>query len=155
MASCHQFDNQDSWRSKDPISTKSAGFLYAIHDEINDMFYIGSKLFHKKVKVQLKSQKAKKEYTNDSNWKSYYGSSKYLSSAIKKHGKSKFGRYLLSTWGTKRSLINEECYLQHQMNVLTAQKPDGSYWFYNIFIDKCYRFQGHSNEHNRRKLNNV
>ena len=152
---CKHHEDQDTWLSKEPITTEPYGFIYLIHDLANNRYYIGSKAFKKTVKAHVKSQKRKKTYIRQTNWKSYYGSSKYLDAAIEQHGKENFKRYLISTWNSKRALINEECSLQWKLSVLTLQKPNGIYWFYNIFIDKTYRHSVHTQELKTKGQNHV
>ena len=137
MQRCVGLDNQDSWMSlepADPLNYK--GFIYVIHSLITDQFYIGCKLYQFKV--------GKKFIASD--WKDYWGSSKYLSADIEEHGIENFERYIISQWKTKRSVANAESNLLHKLDVLTAQKDDETYWFYNRAIGKAFRNVGHTQE---------
>ena len=145
MSLCVGFDDQHEWLSRKPIDPQSSmGFTYVIHDTLADRFYIGCKLFwFKRLKM---IQGKKKRTTEGSDWSRYYGSSKHLTAEIAKNGEDKFDRYHIDSWGSKRSIANEEANLLHKLDVLTIQKDCGEYWFYNQGIGKAYRYEGHTQE---------
>lgn len=148
MQLCIGYAEQDGWLSKEPVVRDDMGFLYIIHDTLQNRFYCGMKLFwFKRLRMV---QGKKRRTTKESDWRTYYGSSEDLTAAMAEHGKEHFERYILSTWETKRSLMNEECNLLHKLDVLTSCKDDGSYWFYNKFIGKTYRYDGHTKEVNKK-----
>ena len=145
MKGCIGYDSQGGWLSSKPINpVGNAGFLYIISDNVNDKFYIGSKVFY--FKRHLMRSGKKKLVSYESDWKEYYGSSKKLTKTINDNDIDQFDRYHVSTWDTRRSLINEEANLLHHLDVLTTLKPDGSYLFWNESIGKSFRSDSHTQE---------
>ena len=116
-------------------------FLYCIHDENNDKFYIGSKQFFF-VSTRLNAKKVN-QHPTESDWRTYYGSSTPMKAAMEQYGKKKFKRYMLSTWRNQISLKYEEVRLQWALDVITDVKPNGDFRFYNLCIDKVFRKQEH------------
>ena len=90
------------------------GFVYIIHDQINNMFYIG--------------KKNKRHSRIQSDWQLYYGSSERLSLMVKTLGEDNFTRTILHLCSNKTMMSYWETKTQFQLNVLT----DPSY--YNEFI---------------------
>ena len=132
LQKCTGFDNQGDWMSVSPLKPLNFGFVYCIHNNKLDKCYLGSKQY--------------RFYTEDgfkpSQWQSYYGSSKDLLADIDNMGVDCFDRYVLTEHNTKNSLLYAECNLQHRLNVLYAKKEDGSYLYYNKYIDRCFRGDG-------------
>ena len=90
----------------------SYGFVYRIICNVNSKIYIGCKFFNKK-------------------WKPYYGSSKKLKNDIKLYGKKNFIREILELCGTREETISMEMQMHKQLNVSTAEMPNGELLFYN------------------------
>ena len=105
------------------------GFVYIIHDQINNMFYIGKKNFWTVKKLPpLKGKKNKRHSRIQSDWQLYYGSSERLSLMVKTLGEDNFTRTILHLCSNKTMMSYWETKTQFQLNVLT----DPSY--YNEFI---------------------
>ena len=138
---CVGYDQQGEWMSTKPLDTTKFGFVYFIHNTLYDTFYVGAKQY--------------KFYVNGeyvpSNWKEYYGSSKYLEEDINKLGEQHFDRYAISEWLDKNSLFNAECNLQHKLDVLSLKRDD-EYVFYNRFVNKSFRPQETVSETTKRKI---
>ena len=90
----------------------SYGFVYRIICNVNSKIYIGCKFFNKK-------------------WKPYYVSSKKLKNDIKLYGKKNFIREILELCGTREETISMEMQMHKQLNVSTAEMPNGELLFYN------------------------
>lgn len=120
---------------------KYQGFVYCIVNRVNGRKYIGRKYFHSIRKVKGKTRRQRSE----SDWKTYYGSSKELQEDIKKYGKEKFDRTILSLHITRGDCNYEEVKQQFLYNVL---EEDG---FYNENINgKWHRKPQHISEARRR-----
>ena len=71
-------------------------FVYIITNLINHKKYVGKKLAKfKTTKQPLKGRKNKRRGTQESDWKTYWGSSEKLAADIEKHGEDKFTRQIL------------------------------------------------------------
>jgi len=107
-------------------------FVYKITNTQNNMIYIGYKGFYttkKKnlLKKEISADKRKKTYkkvTNESNWKTYNSSSKFLAELIKDNPKF-FKKEILMFCKTKLQARYYEAKLQFQYEVL--EKEDYSY----------------------------
>ena len=120
---------------------KYQGFVYCIVNRVNGRKYIGRKYFHSIRKVKGKTRRQRSE----SDWKTYYGSSKELQEDIKKYGKEKFDRTILSLHITRGDCNYEEVKQQFLYNVL---EEDG---FYNENINgKWHRKPQYISEARRR-----
>jgi hypothetical protein len=103
------------------------GFVYQITNLINNKTYIGKKLFwFKKIKI-LKGKR--KRYLAESDWKTYYGSSKFLLEEIEKFGKDNFKREILKLCKSKGECSYYEAKYQFDKDVLL--NPD---LYYNDWI---------------------
>ena len=146
MQECVGFQDQHKWMSREPIDPHNhTGYIYLIHNTTDDLFYVGCKLYWFK-RLKRTSRGKKQRVTHESDWGSYYGSSKDLTAAIAEKGEECFDRYIISEWKSKRSVANEEVILLNDLRVLTAQKPDGTYWYYNKAIGKAFRCESHTDE---------
>jgi len=74
-------------------SAQHYGFVYLITNLVTGKKYVGKKLFWFKKTRQVKGKK--KRYLAESDWKTYYGSSKLLQSDIDTIGVDKFKREIL------------------------------------------------------------
>jgi len=71
-------------------------FVYEITNKLNGRKYIGKKKFwFKKTLKPLKGMKRKRKSLVESDWKSYYGSSKELQADVLKYGGENFRRLIL------------------------------------------------------------
>jgi len=69
------------------------GYVYRITNLVNDKQYIGRKYFTLAATKQVKGKK--KKYRKESDWKTYFGSSKDLLEDVEKYGPEKFKREIL------------------------------------------------------------
>jgi len=63
-----------------------------------------------------------KRVTKESDWKTYYGSNKYLKEDIEKYGKEEFERYIIKLAPSKKLLTYYETQMQFMYQVL--EKPE-------------------------------
>jgi len=100
------------------IPDGAVGFIYLItrlnieEDKSSPIYYIGKKLFLKKTKSANK----------DSDWKTYYGSSKWLKEDIEKYGTENFSREITHIAYSKSELTYLEVMEQIKKNVLKVDK---------------------------------
>ena len=142
MSSCVGYDGQSGWLSTSPIDiNEHYGFVYVIHNNKHDMYYVGAKCYWFKNGDTFK----------ESDWRDYYGSSKFLDEAIREVGIEHFDRYVISEWNTQQAIFNAESNLQEKLDVLTAEKPDGTRWFYNRVVGKSFYSPDYTEER-RHKL---
>lgn len=111
------------------------GFIYVIRNLTNDKFYIGKKQIQHKIKRKIGKKElkliegqgrrpSKKLVVKESDWQSYFGSSKQLLEDVEILGESKFQREILKFTFSKKQLSYYE--LKYQM-------------LYNVLEDKnCY-----------------
>lgn len=86
-------------------------------------YYIGCKMLKKKVKLKpLKDGKRRKAVIKDSDFKSYYGSSKELVADISKNGKENYRRTILHMCKSKSEMKYLELCEQVIRNVLFDEK---------------------------------
>ena len=115
----------------DDFKTDSFGFIYKITNLENNKFYIGKKVFiHNKKKKLTKKELAeqsgpgRKSTTKivqaESDWKTYWGSSKELLSDVKLLGEDKFERLIISLCPNKKHLTYSELFYQIHYNVLVV-----------------------------------
>lgn len=93
---------------------KFVGFVYCIECNKTNQLYIGRKYFHSIRKVRGKTRRQRKE----SDWKTYYGSSKELLTLVEEYGKLNFKRVILSLHTTRGDCNYEEVRQQFLYNVL-------------------------------------
>jgi len=106
------------------------GFVYQITDTFNGMKYIGKKgLISKRKLPPLKGKKRKRTKIVETDWKTYYGSSEWVTNLIEESGKDRFTREILHLCTTKGEQSYIEAKLQFEFEVLL--KPDE---YYNRFI---------------------
>ena len=117
-----------TWINKPKSIEKYMGFVYRITNLETNMIYIGSKQFWFKKKHKVKGRIQR--YYEESDWKTYYGSSQYLSSDIRKYGKHKFERVILGCYVTKWEILYYEAKEQFRLDVLL----DPMYYNYWIRI---------------------
>lgn len=89
------------------------GFVYKITNIENNKFYIGKKIFKNTRKLPpLKGQKRKRTVIKESNWKTYWGSSKSLLEDVKILGEDKFEKTILRLCKTKKQATYWEMHYQ-------------------------------------------
>ena len=73
------------------------GFVYRITNTIDNRMYIGKKFFwNSRTKITTVNKKKKKKRIRvESDWKTYYGSSKELLTDVEKHGTISFNREII------------------------------------------------------------
>lgn len=116
--------------SIDQFPENSFGFIYKITHINTNKTYIGKKsLYHNKKHKLTKKQLAEQPVTRgrkstheviqvESDWKTYYGSSKELTSDVKKFGQDKFLREIIYLAKNKKQLTYLELKAQFEYNVL-------------------------------------
>ena len=92
---------ENPWIYNDVEFTKPGeetfGFVYRITNKLDNRKYIGKKIFWStRTKTVTVNKKKKKKRTKvESDWKSYYGSSKELLTDVEKHGTMNFHREII------------------------------------------------------------
>jgi len=115
------------------------GFVYIITNLINGKKYIGKKFFWSRRRLPpLKGKTRKRIVIKESDWKTYYGSSKNVKADIEKYGKENFKREIVSIHPDKRETNYHELTLQIFLNVLDEVDEKGERIFYNENIDRIY-----------------
>jgi hypothetical protein len=112
------------------------GFVYNITNLTNERQYIGRKYFWSFRTPKGKKRKVKQE----SDWKKYYGSCPELKEDVKKLGKEKFRRKILSLHETKGKTNFEETKQLFINNVLIETIDNGDPKYYNSnILGRYYR----------------
>ena len=123
----------------------SFGFVYLISCSVNNRRYIGRKYFWSYRTPKGKKRKVKQE----SDWKNYYGSCPELKEDVKKYGKDKFTRTILSLHKTAGKTNYEETRQLFVNNVLTECLDDGTPVYYNHNILGRYFKKDYFNEESK------
>ena len=110
------------------------GFVYLIECIETPRKYLGRKYFWSFRKPKGGKRKVKQE----SDWKKYYGSCPELKEEIKKLGKDKFKRTILSLHKTLGKTNYEETKQLFLNNVLTESLEDGTPVYFNSNILSRY-----------------
>jgi len=110
------------------------GFVYRITHKPTNKTYIGRKILQNTTKVKL-GKKELKELANvvgrrpvykmavkESNWKTYWGSNKYMKELYKTEPKENFDRQIIICAPTKKLLTYYE--LKYQILYEVLEKPD-------------------------------
>ena len=108
------------------------GYVYRITNLQSGKKYIGRKYFTQRRKPR--SGKSKRRVTSESDWKKYYGSSPELKADVKRLGKEKFKREIISLHKTLGKVNYEETKQLFLNNVLIEALDDGSPAYYNSNI---------------------
>jgi hypothetical protein len=124
------------------------GFVYLIECSQTNRKYLGRKYFWSFRTPKGKKRKVKQE----SDWKNYYGSCPELKEDIKKYGKDKFQRTILSLHKTLGKTNYEETRQLFLNNVLTESLDNGTPAYYNSNVMNRYfrkdYFNGTSHQEN-------
>ena len=94
------------------------GFVYIITNSKNGKKYIGRKYFGTTRRVKVKGKTRRKIVRKESDWQTYVGSSKTLTSAIEKFGYDNFTFEILFLGETKGQVNYMEENIQHKANVM-------------------------------------
>ena len=106
------------------------GYVYRITNLQSGRQYIGRKYFTQCRKLRGSRRKR----TSESDWKTYYGSSKELAEDRKLLGSNCFKREIISLHRTKGKVNYEETRQLFLHNVLTESFDDGTPLYYNSNI---------------------
>ena len=134
-------DYENAWTYKGSTFTSADidnlfGFVYRITNLQSGKQYIGRKYF-----VQCRKPRgARRKVKSESNWKSYYGSSKELTEDRKLLGNSSFKREIISLHSALGKVNYEETRQLFLNNVLTESLDDGTPMYYNSnVLGRYYR----------------
>ena len=106
------------------------GYVYCITNTITGKKYIGRKYFTQR----RKPRGARRKVTSESDWKTYYGSSKELAADRKLLGNSAFSREIISLHTTLGKVNFEETKQLFLHNVLTETVDGKNPLYYNSNI---------------------
>ena len=110
------------------------GFCYLLTDLENGKQYIGRKYFY-----SIRKKKGiRKKVRSESDWKSYYSSSKKVQKIVQESGPNRFKREILSLYIKKGQVNYNETKLLFQHNVLEARDDNGEKLYYNDNIMNRY-----------------
>lgn len=110
------------------------GFVYRITHKPTNKTYIGRKILQNTTKVKLGKKELKelagivgrrpvyKMAVKESNWKTYWGSNKYMKELYKTEPKENFDRQIIICAPTKKLLTYYE--LKYQILYEVLEKPD-------------------------------
>ena len=105
------------------------GFVYMVTEKDTGKKYIGKKFFWKpKILPITKTRKRRVRTRAESDWRTYYGSSKEVQSLVESKGKDNYKREILKLCKTKGECSYYEAKLQFQYDVLLSDE------YYNEFI---------------------
>jgi len=110
------------------------GFCYLLTDLENGKQYIGRKYFYS----IRKKKGVRKKVRSESDWKSYYSSSKKVKQIVLESGPNRFKREILSLYIKKGQVNYNETKLLFQHNVLEAVDENGEKLYYNDNIMNRY-----------------
>ena len=110
------------------------GFCYILTDFENGKQYIGRKYFYS----VRKKKGIRKKVRSESDWKSYYSSSKKIQQMVQESGPNRFKREILSLYKKKGQVNYNATKLLFQHNVLEAVNDDGERLYYNENIMNRY-----------------
>ena len=110
------------------------GFCYLLTDLENGKMYIGRKYFHK----NRKKKGQRKRVRSESDWKTYYSSSKKVQHLVQEFGGARFKREILGLWKKKGQVNYNETKLLFNHNVLEAVNHHGEKLYYNDNIMNRY-----------------
>ena len=110
------------------------GFCYLLTDLENGKMYIGRKYFY-----SIRKKKGiRKRVKSESDWKSYYSSSKKVQKIVQESGPNRFKREILSLYIKKGQVNYNETKLLFNHNVLEALNHRGERLYYNDNIMNRY-----------------
>jgi hypothetical protein len=138
---------ENPWRFNGEIFESSDiqdnfGFVYRIDCLENNRSYLGRKYFWSFRKKKGATRRSKQE----SDWKKYYGSCPELKEDVKKFGKEKFKRTIISLHKTLGKVNYEETRQLFMNNVLIESLDDGTPAYYNSNVLGRYYRKDYFNE---------
>ena len=105
------------------------GFVYRITDLTNNKKYIGKKFFWKPKTLPItKTRKRRVKTRTESDWRTYYGSSKEVQQLVENNGKENYKREILKLCLTKGECSYFEAKYQFKYDVLLSDE------YYNELI---------------------
>ena len=105
------------------------GFVYRITDLTNNKKYIGKKFFWKpKTLPVTKTRKRRVKTRTESDWRTYYGSSKEVQQLVENNGKENYKREIIKLCLTKGECSYFEAKYQFEYDVLLSDE------YYNELI---------------------
>ena len=105
------------------------GFVYMITEKDTGKKYIGKKFFWKpKVLPVTKSRKRRVRTRVETDWRTYYGSSKEVKTLVEEKGEDNYIREILKLCRTKGECSYYEAKYQFEFDVLLSDE------YYNEFI---------------------
>ena len=110
------------------------GFCYILIDLEDGIKYIGRKYFYS----VRKKKGIRKKVRSESDWKTYYSSSKKIQQMVLESGPNRFKREILSLYKKKGQVNYNETKLLFQHNVLEAVDEYGKKLYYNENIMNRY-----------------
>ena len=112
------------------------GFVYLITCAATCQKYIGKKLFwSKRTLPPLKGKKRKRHIKKESDWQSYWSSSKVVHELMELHGEQNFSREIISLHHNKQETNYHEMKLQMMLDVLDTRMENGEYQYLNENIN--------------------
>jgi hypothetical protein len=106
------------------------GFVYVITEKDTGMKYIGKKFFWKpKILPKTKTRKRRVKTRVESDWRTYFGSSKEVQLLVEEKGHDNYAREILKLCRTKGECSYYEMKYQLEYDVLL--KPEE---YYNAFV---------------------
>ena len=141
MESTGEGDYENPWTYQGSTFTSDDigdffGYVYCITNIKSGKRYIGRKYFQQ----HRKPRNGRRKRTSESNWKTYYGSSKELTEDRKLLGNSIFKREILSLQPTAGKVNFEETRQLFLHNVLTERLTDNTPAYYNSnILGRYYR----------------
>lgn len=107
----------------DPVIFEGmAGFIYKITDLSTGIAYIGKKTLVTNRVRTYKTGRKRRRITKESDWRSYWSSSKELHDLVNRRGPELFRREVLIVCATKRDLSYCEVKVQFELNVLEDER---------------------------------
>jgi hypothetical protein len=110
------------------------GFVYLITNLKTGQKYCGRKQFVSLRRKKVVGKRNRKHITKESDWQSYWGSSKEFSKVVEELGEDAFKREILFLCESKRELGYAEVAYQFKHDVLKAKLANGEYEYYNANI---------------------
>ena len=123
-----------NWKGIPKDFDEYQGIIYLITNKVNGKQYIGKKnLWCVRKLPPLKGNTNKRHVRKETDWKKYYGSSKYLTSEIEKYGEENFERVALALCYNKWQLQYYEGFFQYHCEVLMSDD-----WYNGLIAVKCH-----------------
>ena len=99
------------------------GFVYLITNKKDQKKYVGKKFFWSQKTLPItKKRKRRKRLKVESDWRTYWGSNKYLVEYVKNHGPENFTREILHLCKTKGECAYYEAKEQFDREVLLTEE---------------------------------